>query len=147
MTELPSHGSSPNPHGRNPEAPVPHLRDLDEEMPGWWKRTQIPLRGLRNVSVHKIVGSASGSGWQFNRDWTPKAKTRDYRFETLSSSLERNGFNPEFEGSPIELIKFRNKYWVTEGHRRVSVAKALGIETIRAEITLLASTSSSRPKT
>jgi len=143
----PFHSQDCSPHLRHPSVPLPHLRDLDEETPGWWKRNQTPLRGLRNVSVGEIVGSACGSGWQFNPDWTPRAMALDYRFQTVFSSLERKGFDPELDGSPIELIKFQKEYWVTEGHRRVSVARILGIRYVRAEITLLGSTSPCQPKT
>jgi hypothetical protein len=115
-------------------------------MPNWWKKTQTPVKGLRNVSVEKIVGSASGSGWQFKPDWAPKVL--DYRFEDVLDSMDKRGYDPEFDGSHIELILFQDEYWVADGHRRVSAAKNLRIRTIRAEITLLASAKSlSRAKT
>jgi hypothetical protein len=143
MTELQSNDSNPTPHGRHPEAPVPHLRDLSEELPNWWTMTQTPIQGLRKVSVAEIVGSASGCGWQFDADWIPRSMVVDYRFWQVFDSIDERGFDPDFDGSHIELILFKDEYWVADGHRRVSVAAILGIRNITAEITLLTPTSSS----
>jgi hypothetical protein len=112
-------------------------------MPGWWKRTQTPVKGLRNVSVGKIVGSASGSGWQFNPDWTPRSVAADYRFEKVLNSLEKRGFDPLFDGSPIDLVEFEGEYWVCDGHRRISVARILNIRGVRANVTRPVSTAES----
>jgi hypothetical protein len=47
----------------------------------------------------------------------------------------------------LELIKLGGEYWVSDGHRRVSVARILGIGHIRAEVTLLESASHPQSKT
>jgi hypothetical protein len=138
MIELQYRDSNPNPHGRHPEVPLPHLRDLDEEVPDWWRMTQTPIQGLMKVSVAEIVGSASGCGWQFDFDWLSRNMGVDYRFWQVFRSMDERGFDPGFGGSPIELILFKGKYWVVDGHRRVSVATILGIRDIMAEITQLA---------
>jgi hypothetical protein len=114
-------------------------------MPCWWKRTQTPISGLKTVSVEEIVGSASGSGWQFLPDWTPLE--RDSRFEQVLESMRKRGFDHEYTGTPIELIRFQNEYWVSDGHRRISASRNLGIRYVRAEITLLPSTSSPQANT
>ena len=120
-------------HERCPHL-LPHARDLDEELPNWWRMTQTPIDSPQRVRVADIVGSATGSGWQFLSDWTPR--DRDIRFQQVLESIKVRGFDPDF-GSPIELIKFRNEYWVADGHRRVSAARILGIRFVMAEVTLL----------
>jgi hypothetical protein len=70
--------------------------------------------------------------------------TADYRLEKVLDSMKRRGFDSEFDTSPIELFKLKNEYWVSDGHRRISAARVLGIRYVRAEITLLTSTSSSQ---
>jgi len=139
-TAFPTHASNSNPHLHHPAVTLPHLRDLDEEFPGWWRGTQTPIATPQTVQVAEIVGSATGSGWQFLPNWKPIDPT-DTRFKQLLQSIKEKGFDPEFDGSSIELIKFQDEYWVADGHRRVSAAVRLGIGYVRAEITLLTFTS------
>jgi len=115
-----------NPHLRHPPVTLPHLRDLDEEFPCWWRMTQTPINSPQRVQVADTVESATGSGWQFLSDWTPR--DRDIHFHQVLESIKARGFDPEFDGSPIELIKFRSKYWVADGHRRVSTARYSGLD-------------------
>ena len=143
---LPTHVPNSNPHLHHPAVTLPHLRDLDEEFPGWWRGTQTPIDTPQTVRVAEIVGSASGSGWQFLPDWKPVEPTEP-RFEQVLHSIRERGFDPAFDGSPIELIKFQGEYWVADGHRRVSAAAMLGIGYVRAEITVLEFTSPPQRKT
>jgi len=145
MIGLPTHVPNPNQHLCHPAVTLPHLRDLDEELPGWWRGTQTPIGTLQTVRVVDVVGSAAGCGWQFLLDWTPREP--DSRFQQVLQSIKDRGFDPEFGGSPLEFIKLGGEYWVSDGHRRVSAARILGIRYVRAEVTLLTLTSLPQRKT
>jgi hypothetical protein len=83
-------------HLRHPAVTLPHLRDLDEEFPNWWCMTQTPIDTLRTVLVSDIVGSATGSGWQFLSDWTPREP--DSRFNECCNRLRSKGLTRNSSG-------------------------------------------------
>jgi hypothetical protein len=105
--------------------PRPELPTLDEV------RIRRPA-GLHAIPLDSIVGTAEA------------AKTRmfDCRFRPASSSRRR------WEGiwmagrrgaplPPISVYRLGDKHFVRDGHHRVSVAHALGMAAIDAEVTEL----------
>jgi hypothetical protein len=111
-----------------------HLRDLDEELPEWWKHFRmVKLADRKKVPVRKILGNV-GNGRNYDPDWTPFVE--EQRDLEVLKSMKDNGFDPEeSRGSPITLLRYRGDYFVeSDGHRRVSVARRLGLATIEAEV-------------
>jgi hypothetical protein len=111
-----------------------HLRDLDEELPEWWKQFRmVKVTGRKEIPVMKILGSV-GNGRNYDPDWTPFVE--EQRDLEVLKSIKNHGFDPEeSRASPITLLRYRGEYFVEgDGHRRVSVARRLGLATIEAEV-------------
>lgn len=98
-----------------------HLRDLDEELPEWWKQFRmVKVADRQLVPIMEILGSV-GNGRHYAPDWTPFAESQ--------RDLE------ESRVSPITLLRYRGEYFVeSDGHRRVSAARRLALTTIEAEV-------------
>jgi hypothetical protein len=88
--------------------------------------------GLRSIPLDSIVGSAECG----------KAKAFDSRFRAPSTSRSRweRLWMAERRGSPvppISVYRVGDEHYVDDGHHRVSVAHALGMDAIDAEVTAL----------
>lgn len=86
--------------------------------------------GVQDIPVDRIVGSAA-----------PESKAGDFdpSFLPISPRLRDRWTNIyvamiESDVPPIEVYKVDDNYYVVDGHRRVSVARALGRPTIRARV-------------
>lgn len=86
--------------------------------------------GVQDIPLDKIVGSAG-----------PESKAADFdsTFLPISPKLRDRWANIyeamiDSEVPPIEVYKVDDKYYVVDGHRRVSVARTLGRDTIRARV-------------
>lgn len=110
-----------------------HLRDLDEERPHWQEEFRMVPMGLLPVQVSKIVGSV-GHGRDFGPDWMPFVEGE--RDRLLVESFKVRGFDPdESSQSPISLVEYAGEYFVeSDGHRRVSAARRLGLQKLEAEV-------------
>jgi hypothetical protein len=85
------------------------------------------FRGTQDLPVDQINGSVG-------RD-----KDFDYRFRPLKQHLRERwvaiyAFFETDRFAPIEVYKYGNDYYVEDGHHRVSVARAIGQLSIRADI-------------
>lgn len=83
--------------------------------------------GTLDVPVGRIVGSVD-RGADFDRDFRPLAG--HLRDRWVSVYLLAG----DADWPPIRLFKAGDRYYVEDGHNRVSVARTLGMETIRAEV-------------
>jgi hypothetical protein len=110
-----------------------HLRNLDEEHPGWQDDFRMVSAGFQPVEVWKIVGSVS-HGRDFRPDWVPFVE--EERDRLLVESFKVRGFDAdESNRSPISLVELSGEYFIEgDGHRRVSAAHRLKLPTVEAEV-------------
>lgn len=85
-------------------------------------------RGIRTIKVSKIIGS-EGRYHDFSMAFMPKREMLRARWRSIDVANKDNIILP-----PISAYKVGDYYFVRDGNHRVSVAKALGIEFIDAEI-------------
>lgn len=85
-------------------------------------------RGIQTIPVSKIIGS-EGRYHDFSLAFYPKKEMLRGRWSSIDSANRENVILP-----PISAYKLGDNYFVRDGNHRVSVAKALGIEFIDAEI-------------
>jgi hypothetical protein len=87
--------------------------------------------GLQEIAVAQIAGSA-GRYKDFTRSFLPRRKRDKERWRQIYTlATTGKGF------PPIEVFKVDQVYFVRDGNHRVSVARALGFETISAYVTEL----------
>lgn len=86
--------------------------------------------GVQDIPLDRVVGSAA-----------PESKASDFdpSFLPISPRLRDRWANIyeamlDTDVPPIEVYKVDDNYYVVDGHRRVSVARALGRPTIRARV-------------
>ena len=118
-----------------------HLLSFDEVVEKLGLKQSI-YRGLQDIPVKNIVGS-TGRYEDFTRQFLPRAgdqrnKERWRNIYTLAATGK--GF------PPIDVYKIDQVYFVKDGNHRVSVARALGWETIQAYVTELPSSISLEPE-
>jgi len=84
--------------------------------------------GAHAVVIALICGSESRST-DFDRDFNPlQDRTRD-RWLGIAAARQRGRCLP-----PVTLIQIGDRYFVRDGHHRISVAKALGQKAIEATV-------------
>lgn len=83
--------------------------------------------GLHNISTGSILGSV-GRAADFDGEFRPLGKHLRDRWVNAFLRLESDGW------APIVVHKVGNAYFVEDGHHRVSVAKAVGMLSIEAEV-------------
>jgi len=89
--------------------------------------------GVRPIPIDSIVGTAEPEKIRaFGDDFRPPASSRR-RWEGIWVAGRRGAALP-----PISVYRVHNKHFVADGHHRVSVARALGMAAIDAEVTELA---------
>ncbi len=89
--------------------------------------------GLRAVPLDTIVGTAeSAKARSFDASFRPTPSSRR-RWEGLWLASRRGRQLP-----PISVYRLGDCHYVDDGHHRVSVARALGMVAIDAEVTELA---------
>jgi hypothetical protein len=117
--------------GRAPGERLTSLDDVLGEKPPALRR----MAGLEAIPLCSIVGTAEPA----------KARVFDERFRVPETSRRR------WEGlwlahrrgapvPPISVFRVGDRHYVDDGHHRVSVANALGMAAIDAEVTELAAT-------
>lgn len=90
--------------------------------------------GLQTIRLDAIVGSVE-SRRDFDRRFRPTANWVAPRWEALALAQRRGAAIP-----PIEVYRAGGRYFVTDGHHRVSVAAATGQQSIDAYVTEVLST-------
>jgi hypothetical protein len=84
--------------------------------------------GTRTVAIEQIGGSENRVG-DFDCEFNPlQTHTRD-RWLSVATARQRGRYLP-----PVALIQVGDRYFVRDGHHRISVARALGQEAIEASI-------------
>jgi len=85
--------------------------------------------GLQLIPLDAIVGSVDKVR-DFDRRFRPTSDKSRFRWERLARASRQGEEIP-----PIEVYKLGDHYFVRDGHHRVSVARALGLKLIEAEVT------------
>lgn len=111
--------------GQQPET----LLELDD-VQGRLALFQQSYVGVRAIRVDQIVGSVDKGG-DFDEEFRPRTDRVKRRWEQVERAFPMGDF------PPIEVYQVDNTYFVIDGHHRVGVAKARGIEFIDADITEL----------
>ncbi|GAA1194630.1 chromosome partitioning protein ParB [Prauserella alba] len=93
---------------------------------GWEGQRRL---GLRVVKLDSIVGSVDRDS-DFDRRFRPTSGRVRQRWERLALASRRGEAIP-----PIEVYRVGELHFVIDGHHRVSVAHALGLDTIDAFVT------------
>jgi hypothetical protein len=92
--------------------------------------------GLRTLPLDSIVGTTEcAKAKAFDRSFRPPSTSRR-RWERIWIAARRGAALP-----PISVYRVGEQHFVADGHHRVSVANALGMAAIDAEVTELAPTS------
>jgi hypothetical protein len=115
------------------------LRRPRPELPALGEARVRRAAGLHAISLESIVGTAEAA----------KARSFDSRFRPPSSSRRRweGIWMATRRGSalpPISVYRLDGRHFVRDGHHRVSVAHALGMAAIDAEVTELGYSGSGR---
>jgi hypothetical protein len=88
--------------------------------------------GLRTIPLESIVGTAEpAKACAFDHSFRPPSTSRR-RWERLWMATRRGTPLP-----PISVFRLGDQHFVGDGHHRVSVAHALGMAAIDAEVTEL----------
>jgi len=99
--------------------------------PGDNERSRISpnrkLVGVQNIRVADIVGTLNRET-DFDMHFRPLKKHNLARWVNAYILHEQDGW------SPIVVHKVREEYFVEDGHHRVSVARAMGIDYIEAKV-------------
>jgi hypothetical protein len=85
------------------------------------------LSGVTDIRIDQIIGSV-GRDVDFDRDFRPLGKHLLERWVNIFVNL-----NPD-SWSPILVHKVGEQYYVEDGHHRISVARALGMLYIQANV-------------
>jgi hypothetical protein len=84
-------------------------------------------QGTLDIPVERIVGSVD-RGADFDRGFRPLAPHLRDRWISVYLLAGESGW------PPIRVFKAGDRYYVEDGHNRVSVARQFGMPTIRAEV-------------
>ena len=98
--------------------------------------------GMWSIDTKDVVGSL-GRDWEFSRGFLPVG--------SISRQKERwrQSYTDLFTGkvdSPIQVCRAGKKYFVANGHHRMSVARYLNLATIRAHVSEIETKDPSAPE-
>src|SRR4051812_15084517 len=85
--------------------------------------------GVQTIPLHSIVGTVDRRSGDFDRAFRPQSAGQRGRWERIAAARRRGEPMP-----PIEVYRIGELHFVKDGHHRVSVARALGDETIEAHV-------------
>ena len=86
--------------------------------------------GVQTVPIEKICGS-EGRCHDFDAQFRPLQSRTGHRWISIAMARENNVALPL-----VELIQIDDRYFVRDGHHRISVAKAYGQLEIEAAVTI-----------
>jgi hypothetical protein len=85
--------------------------------------------GLQSIELDSIVGTVD-RGREFDRSFRPTSGRVRTRWERIATEQRKGKAMP-----PIDVYRIGEVHFVKDGHHRVSVARALGNDTIDAYVT------------
>ena len=109
-------------------------RDVDvilpfEEVVDALGRVEERYIGLQTIELDSILGTVDRVHGGFDRQFRPTSARVRARWERIANAARRGEPLP-----PISVYKVGDVYFVRDGHHRVSVARALGRDTIDAYV-------------
>ena len=110
---------------------VSAMLPFEEVLAALGRRGEIDL-GAQTIALDTIVGSTDRRRSTFDRAFRPVSEDVRGRWERVASA-RRQGI----ELPPIDVYRIGELHFVEDGHHRVSVARALGDETIQANVRLV----------
>jgi hypothetical protein len=93
---------------------------------GWRSERRL---GLKVIPLDSIVGTVDRSR-DFDRSFRPTSRRVRRRWEGIAEAIRRGQSMP-----PIDVYRIGDLHFVRDGHHRVSVARAMGLDTIDAYVT------------
>jgi hypothetical protein len=85
--------------------------------------------GLQTIEVDAIIGTVGRAHAGFDRAFRPTTPAVRARWERIARIVREGGALP-----PISVYRVGEVYFVRDGHHRVSVARALGLDTIEGRV-------------
>jgi hypothetical protein len=85
--------------------------------------------GLQSISLDSIVGTVDRSR-DFDRRFRPTSRRVRRRWQGIAEAIRRGESMP-----PIDVYRIGDLHFVRDGHHRVSVARAMGLDSIDAYVT------------
>ena len=87
--------------------------------------------GVQEIPLDRVVGSSQDSkSNDFDPAFLPKSSRMRSRWAGVYTAMVEGGELP-----PIDVYKLGETYYVIDGHHRVSVARSLGHDTVKARVT------------
>ena len=105
---------------------------------GWRSERRI---GLKVIPLDSIVGTVDRSR-DFDRSFRPTSRRVRRRWEGIAEAIRRGKSMP-----PIDVYRIGDLHFVRDGHHRVSVARAMGLDTIDAYVTEVVTAVQAEPGT
>jgi hypothetical protein len=105
---------------------------------GWRGERRL---GLKVIPLDSIVGTVDRSR-DFDRSFRPTSRRVRRRWEGIAEATRRGKSMP-----PIDVYRIGDLHFVRDGHHRVSVARAMGLETIDAYVTEIVTAVGADPRT
>jgi hypothetical protein len=107
---------------------VSSMLPFEEVVTALGRRTEHDL-GVQSIALDSIVGSVDRRVGEFDREFRPVSPQLRGRWERIAAARRRGESMP-----PIDVYRIGELHFVRDGHHRVSVARALGDETIEANV-------------
>jgi hypothetical protein len=107
---------------------VGDMLDFEDVVAALGRRSETDL-GIQNVPLDSIVGTVGRRRSEFDRSLRPAAGRQRPRWLRVAAARRRG-----IDLDPVELYRVGELHFVQDGHHRVSVARALGDDTIAAHV-------------
>ena len=107
---------------------VSSMLPFEEVVKALGRRAEHDL-GVKTIPLDSIVGSVDRRVGEFDREFRPASPQLRGRWERIAAARRRGEAMP-----PIEVYRIGELHFVDDGHHRVSVARALGDDTIEAHV-------------
>jgi hypothetical protein len=101
---------------------------FDEVVAALGRRSERSV-GLQSISLDSIVGTVARAR-DFDRGFRPTSARTRGRWERIATAMRKGESFP-----PIDVYRIGDVHFVKDGHHRVSVARAQGLDTIDAYVT------------
>ncbi len=117
--------------GRKRAAAPDDLVPLVEVVAGLGGRVSERPLGVARVPIDAVIGTVDRTDG-FDRRFLPTSSKGRQRWERVAQAVRRGDTLP-----PVELYRLGELFFVIDGHHRVSVARALGLAEVEANVTEL----------
>ena len=107
---------------------VSSMLPFEEVVTALGRRAEHDL-GVQTIALDSIVGSVDRRVGEFDREFRPVSPQLRGRWERIAAARRRGEPMP-----PIDVYRIGELHFVKDGHHRVSVARALGDDTIEARV-------------